>query len=185
MFPKTAERSKPASKEPAGIISNSLFKSKKKVQKTEETADDSSSSSSSSSSELLKSLPSHFLIGLVEFLIDREVITLTDEIGDTDSFTSIFFYRDGKYYKPKSIYAFSNFNISLLPVKLNLPMVCKPSNWDVIPQLKNKGMPPKTIRDLTGGYLSTEFGRDFDHFYIVFDESYHELCRRMNGKGPV
>lgn len=66
--------------------------------------------------------------------------------------------KKGKYYLPKLLYAIYNFDISLLPLKLNLPMVCKPVNWQ---SACKDGVNPKTLSDLKGGYLSgiSEYSR--------------------------
>jgi len=33
------------------------------------------------------------------------------------------------YYIPKTLFAVCNFDLGLLPINLNLPMVCKPVQW--------------------------------------------------------
>lgn len=45
-------------------------------------------------------------------------------------FHSVVEKKKGAYYLPKSIFAVCNFDLSLLPVKLSLPMVCPPLKWD-------------------------------------------------------
>lgn len=76
--------------------------------------------------------------------------------------------------------------MSLLPIKLNLPMVCKPLDWH------STNENPSSLSDLKGGYLSLPIGdfylqryrllssRDSDHFHIVFETDYKKLCGIMN-----
>jgi hypothetical protein len=81
---------------------------------------------------------------LVEFLLNRKRITLSDEIGyyfDNKK-------KDGSFYSKKTTYVICNFDLGLLPIKLNLPMVCKPRDWDVIPQLKRFNKEDTKIRIL-------------------------------------
>ncbi|XP_050217571.1 probable DNA-directed RNA polymerase [Mercurialis annua] len=72
--------------------------------------------------------------------------------------------KKGSYFLPNPVFAVCNFDISLLPVKLNLPMVCQPLDWrSACPE----GKKPRTLSDLTGGYLRRE-------------ENSQNLCRVMN-----
>jgi len=77
----------------------------------------------------------HYNIGslLVEFLVSRKLIILSTDLGLSDIYVS---KKKGKYYYPKKLFAICNFNIGLLPVKLNLPMVCKPVEWKIRPNIK-------------------------------------------------
>lgn len=126
-----------------------------------------------------------YLVGtlLVEFLVSRELITLTN---DLDLSTIYAKKKKGCYYYPKSLYAICNFDIHLLPVKLNLPMVCEPVDW-----CKRNDI-AESITDLYGGYLSSPVGdfylqryrlltsRDYEHFSISLGQGYQELCNAMN-----
>lgn len=61
---------------------------------------------------------------LVEFLVERKLIIVKTVNGYTEDVLQV--------YKGKGAlkcYAMCNFDISLLPIKLNLPMVCKPLDW--------------------------------------------------------
>lgn len=120
---------------------------------------------------------------LVEFLVARKLIILSNELSFTEVYTAK--KNKGKYYYPKTLYATCNFDISLLPIKLNLPMVCKPEDWGT-----TKGE-PKSLSDLRGGYLNKPIGdfyhrynlltsRDMIHFHIVFETNYKALCDTMN-----
>lgn len=132
-----------------------------------------------------------YLIGtlLVEFLVSRELITLTNDL-EMSSTTTIFPNKNkkGQYFYPKSLYAICNFNINLLPVKLNLPMVCEPEDWCEVDDVSEA----KTLTDLYGGYLSKPIGdfyiqryrlltsRDYEHFNITLGYDYKKLCEAMN-----
>lgn len=80
-----------------------------------------------------------------------------------------------------------NLNISLLPVKYNLPMICEPVPWEPI---DNK-IKPTSISDLRGGYLTQPLSdyyhryrllssHDLEHFHIVLGEDYKYLLETMN-----
>ena len=93
----------------------------------------------------------------------------------------------GKYYLPKNIYVIANIDLAILPIKLNLPMVCPPLDWkSALPD----GGDPKHISDLVGGYLSAPSGEIYDryrlftsgdisNFYIKLSNS-KELCKIIN-----
>ena len=132
-------------------------------------------------SKLSKMYP--FGSSLVEFMEERELITLFSDLSGTVR------VKKGAYYLPSNLYAICNFDLSLLPIKLNLPMVCKPLDWrSAIP-----GQNPRTLSDLSGGYLSGPTGEiydryrllstgDINNFYIDIgrEENYMDLCRVMN-----
>ncbi|KAF4394150.1 hypothetical protein G4B88_000661 [Cannabis sativa] len=75
-----------------------------------------------------------------------------------------------------------NFDISLLPIKLNLPMVCKPLDWT--------SKKPRTLADIEGGYLSGVTGdfynrfrllssHDYENFYILLKDP-NLMCNVLN-----
>lgn len=78
------------------------------------------------------------------------------------------------------------FDLSLLPIKLNLPMVYEPLSWT--PSVRT----PSTLSDLRGGYLSGPTveiyhrfqllsTRDLSHFYVqLHDPEYRKMCDIMN-----
>ncbi|XP_070045570.1 probable DNA-directed RNA polymerase [Nicotiana tomentosiformis] len=128
---------------------------------------------------------------LVEFLLDRNVITISNDL----SFTAkrVDKKEKGKYYKQKPSHVICNFDISILSIQLNLPMVCRPKSWDVVPQLKERGEAPKSLSDITGGYLSEPVrdfylynrynllaSRDKNNFNILLANNYQEMCETMN-----
>nr|GMD12578.1 DNA-dependent RNA polymerase [Ipomoea batatas] len=87
---------------------------------------------------------------LFQFLLDREFICITDDLN----LASVVIKRDGMYGVKKTSYVVCNFDIDLLPVRYNLPMVCPPRDWDVSSEAKRGGVGrPQTLSDLTGGEL--------------------------------
>lgn len=136
-------------------------------------------------SKLVRLYP--FGAGLVQFMEERRLITLTTDLSGTVRVQK----KQGSYFLPSHLYAVCNFDISLLPIKLNLPMVCKPLDWtNASPQCKKR---PRTLSDISGGYLSAPSGEmydryrllssgDLNNFYIDFgiDNNHEELCSVMN-----
>nr|GMD14319.1 DNA-dependent RNA polymerase [Ipomoea batatas] len=81
---------------------------------------------------------------------DREFICITDDLN----LAPVVIKRDGMYGVKKTSYVVCNFDIDLLPVRYNLPMVCPPRDWDVSSEAKRGGVGrPQTLSDLTGGEL--------------------------------
>ena len=130
-------------------------------------------------SKLMKLYP--FGSALVQFMEDRELITLISDMSGTVR------VKKGAYYLPSHLYAFCNFDLSLLPIKLNLPMVCKPIDWS------SECQTPRNLSDLIGGYLSGPTGEiydryrllsttDINNFYIDIskEHDYKNLCSVMN-----
>lgn len=121
-------------------------------------------------------------LNLLLFLDYRGLIHIHTVEGES------FQKSDGKksvsYTSMKKLYANCNFDLSLLPIKMNLPMVSPPINWS---PAKGKA---KTLDDLEGGYLSGIRGgfynrfrlltsHDIDHFYIELENS-DSLCSVLN-----
>ncbi|XP_017985382.1 PREDICTED: probable DNA-directed RNA polymerase [Theobroma cacao] len=124
--------------------------------------------------------------GLVQFMEERGLITLTSDLIGTVRVQK----KKGAYFLPSNLFALCNFDISLLPIKLNLPMVCPPLDWKSASQ---HGQEPRTLSDLSGGYLSGPTGEIYDryrllstgdiyNFYIDIgrDNNYMYLCSVMN-----
>lgn len=123
----------------------------------------------------------------MDFLIDRKLISFHNE-KNLDGSHHVK-KKKGSYYLPNHLYVVCEFDISLLPIKLNLPMVCKPNDWSS----SDKKSIAKSISDLSGGYLCSPtvdiYDRyrllssgDHNHFYIAFgkNENSEELCSVMN-----
>lgn len=136
------------------------------------------------SSKLVMMYP--FGSGLVQFIQERELITLMSDMSGTAPVKK----SKGSYYLPSYLYAVCNFDISLLPIKLNLPMVCKPLDWTSVNQSDQN---PRYLSDLSGGYLSGPTGEiydryrllssgDINHFFIYLGggNNYMNLCDVMN-----
>ena len=118
-------------------------------------------------------------VGLVEFLVERNLIKLITDESYTEK---VVFNQKG--YIDSNCYAMCNFEFSLLPVKLNLPMVYEPLPW------KSKVDVPSTLADIEGGYLSgltpeiyhrfrLLTSRDYSHFYIKL-KSPKRMCDVLN-----
>nr|YP_010127583.1 DNA-dependent-RNA-polymerase [Bougainvillea spectabilis]QPP04907.1 DNA-dependent-RNA-polymerase [Bougainvillea spectabilis] len=113
----------------------------------------------------------------------RGIISLTSDLDGSIRVRK----KGSSYYLPSHLYAVCNFDISLLPLKLNLPMVSKPIEW------KSLSSKPKNMSDLVGGYLSCPTGyiydryrllssSDINHFYIDIsgNNQFQELIDIMN-----
>lgn len=122
---------------------------------------------------------------LVSFMIERHFILL---YNDFDPIKVIPKEKDKKYYLPRNLYAVCNFNVALLPIKLNLPMICPPLEWKSV---RRSGKKPRNLSELSGGYLSNISGEIYDryrlltsentnHFYIYLGDNYEKLCGVMN-----
>ncbi|KAH0439561.1 hypothetical protein IEQ34_025844 [Dendrobium chrysotoxum] len=109
---------------------------KKKFTMSTETTDDEDKKRS----KLEKMYP----IGLGLVSHERDLITfMNDKNGNVRVMK-----KKGSSFLPSHLYAVCNFDISLLPIKLNLPMVCKPLDWtSACPE----GEEPRTLSDLSGG----------------------------------
>ena len=96
-------------------------------------------------------------VGLVEFLVERGLITLkTDK-----SYTKELSFSKRMGYLQLNCYAMLNFDLSNLPIKLNLPMVSKPLPW------RSKVDVPLTLADIEGGYLTGLTGDVFNRFRLL------------------
>jgi len=125
-----------------------------------------------------------FGVGLVRFMIDRKLIELKEEGSSIKAVR-----RGSSYYLPTHQYVVCTFDVSLLPMRLNLPMVCKPRKWACLQSDKKA----RTVSDLSGGYLceptAEMYNRyrlltshDVNHFYIDISEGDNssKLCEVMN-----
>ena len=96
-----------------------------------------------------------FAIGvcLVEFLVERELITIKTE----DSYTDVLpvSKKKGHGFKKQNCFAMCNFDLSILPIKLNLPMVSKPIPWYIQEDSSSSLI---MLANIKGGYLSGLMG---------------------------
>lgn len=112
--------------------------------------------------------------GLVEFMEERGMITLVSDIGGSVRVAK----KKESYYLPSALYVLCNFDISLLPIKLNLPMVCPPLKWK-----SAKGDSPRTLSDLTGGYLSSPTSEIYDRYRLL--SSHNEYAFYLDIENPT
>ncbi|KAI5669088.1 hypothetical protein M9H77_18941 [Catharanthus roseus] len=95
---------------------------------------------------------------LAEFREERGLITFTDSLTENVKIRN----KKNEFYTPKNIFAINNFDISLLPIRLNLPMICPLVAWKKIRSSNHT-----TLSDLTGGYLSTPSGDIYDRYCLM------------------
>lgn len=117
---------------------------------------------------------------LVEFMEQRGLITLSSDSSGSDRVMK----KGDSYYLPNALYVICNFEISLLPIKLNLPMVFPPLDWK---SAKDKA---GSLSDLTGGYLSNPTSEMYDRYKLLSSTNLHnfylelkepdKLCAIMN-----
>lgn len=140
-----------------------------------------------------------FGTALVEFLISRNVIVITqknlDDIkscemdeGIPKKFIKSIKKKGKSFYRDKSNFAECTFNTALLPVKFSLPMVFQPLDWKYDHNQTNL-----SISDLYGGYLVNPTGQIYEsyriisspnikNFFIFFDdkEKANSLCNSIS-----
>lgn len=129
-------------------------------------------------------------VHLVHFLLERELKTLSTDVNFKEKVL-----HNKKGYYPNNCYAMCNLNFNLLPMKLNLPMICRPEPW--IKHPKDRIITKKddfiTLSDITGGYLCGHTAEMFNRFKILtsrntknfnillFVNKFKEMCQIMNG----
>ncbi|XP_020594099.1 uncharacterized protein LOC110034152 [Phalaenopsis equestris] len=118
-------------------------------------------------------------LGLVSLMHERDLITF---INDNNGNVRVMKKKGSNSYSiPSHLYAVCNFDISLLPIKLNLPMVCKPLDWT---SACPPGEEPRTLSDLSGGYLSGPTGEIYDRYRLLSTGSLHHYSLYIGrGKG--
>lgn len=116
---------------------------------------------------------------LVEFMEDRGLIELASDLSGSRRTQK----SGNSYYLPKALYVVCKFDISLLPIKLNLPMVYPPLDWGSV------SSNPKSLSDLTGGYLTNPTDEIYDryrllsgnvHNFYISLENPAKLCEVIN-----
>ncbi|XP_027333857.1 uncharacterized protein LOC113848504 [Abrus precatorius] len=140
-----------------------------------------------------------FGTALVEFLVTRDPLRLKtyneDELNVLDGGIPKVkrVVKKGKgYYRNSFVYAECLFNTALLPIKLSLPMVFPPKDWE--PRLPEHDRMWLYISDIYGGYLSNPTGQIYStqrcmstphakNFFIYFgqnkDSKSHEKLKRL------
>ncbi|XP_060200350.1 probable DNA-directed RNA polymerase [Lycium barbarum] len=114
-------------------------------------------------------------------MVSRDVISLETDQEDLPPRRKKKKKGDKEWYVHKKTYVQCKFDPAKLPMKLNLPMVCKPLSWRGI------GRQVKDLSDLEGGYLSGRYSGtsyslltgDIHHLLIQIKDS-ESLCRVMN-----
>lgn len=125
----------------------------------------------------------HYAIGtnLVQFLIDRKLIdVITEENFKGKLPVST---KKGKGYTPSSCYAVCKFDLKILPVKLNLPMVYKPLPWGVTKE-KEEDV-DLTLADIKGGYLSGLTGEIYNRFRLLTSRNYNNFYIKLKEKDEL
>jgi len=84
-------------------------------------------------------------------MIEREVIFIESISENTKAIVQ----EKGKAFYSKNFFVVCNFDLRVLPLKLNLPMVCKPLDWDYPESLI--GIRKLLLSDLRGGYRSVGY----------------------------
>lgn len=124
---------------------------------------------------------------LVNFLVERELIEYCEICGNKEGISP----KKGGSHNRK-LFVMCKFDMEELPIKLNLPMICEPVEWNVLSRSQNKLKNKQKIymTDLHGGYLSTPVvelynyrllsTRNNDHFYIELND-YEKLFRMTIG----
>ncbi|KAJ3681948.1 hypothetical protein LUZ60_014521 [Juncus effusus] len=124
---------------------------------------------------------------LIQFMEMRDIIHIFTDVGIKREVVCI---EPGKVYIKESMYMVCNFDLTLLPVKLSLPMVCRPLNWKPISKVNQSLL---SLSDCRGGYLCAPTAsvynnihlltsHDIDHFDIrLTHRKYKEFCGVLNG----
>lgn len=115
---------------------------------------------------------------MVEFLIERKMIRLVDDVQPPGENRT---KKVGKvrYALMKRKYMEPLFDLSLLPIKMHLPMVSAPLDWNVKDGVHLKVGSVPTFFDLVSGYrncASEQFlyryriltSREYSHYYSKF-----------------
>lgn len=133
---------------------------------------------------------------LLDLMIERNLISL-ESISADDNQPVV--KKKGKAYIEKHLFVVCNFYLSILPLKFNLPMVCKPLDWEhpsesddyFLFDFEKEISKPFVLSDLKGGYLSSpslniHYGllssHNLNNLNIELDDSkYKEMCSILNG----
>ncbi|XP_022974198.1 uncharacterized protein LOC111472781 [Cucurbita maxima] len=143
------------------------------------------------SDKMEKSETFSFSVFLLEFMEERGLVSSIT----MESFGSgVKKKSKGGYYYESNLFIVCNFDVTLLPIKLNLPMIYPPLDWmSACPPNQS----PRYLSELSGGYLSGPTGEiydryrllssgDLNHFYIYigyssyYKNDYKSMCKVMN-----
>ncbi|XP_019435869.1 PREDICTED: uncharacterized protein LOC109342314 [Lupinus angustifolius] len=126
-------------------------------------------------------------------MIERKLIHI-ETIDDNKAVVK----EKGKGYVKSNLFAVCNFELNLIPLKLNLPMVCKPSDWRHESEMNfvfndYKMKDTFMLSNLRGGYLSDPTIEIYNRFSLItshnlsnfnielHESKYKELCIILNG----
>lgn len=141
---------------------------------------------------------------LVQFMMERRLINAVELKEDDNS------KKKGQSFKKSFLVVVCNFDLSIIPLKLNLPMICKPLEWEHLSEkdfhfdFEKDNRKPYLLSDMVGGYLSrpsfdiynavsplSSFdknrfslltSRNLRNFNIELDEHrYKEMCHILTG----
>lgn len=103
------------------------------------------SPSTETSSKLTDTVTSFKLGSLImQFMLDRNFIEFCIDTEESKVKS-----KGGRFYSETPTFIHCTLDLKLLPIKLNLPLVTPPVDW------QPSGKKAKYISDLRGGYLST------------------------------
>ncbi|XP_057432166.1 probable DNA-directed RNA polymerase [Lotus japonicus] len=151
--------------------------------------DDDAVDEGTKAAKAAKTISYPFGTALVEFLVSRgllRLVTHNDDLFNLNSESSPktvvkkVVKKGHNYYRSSFVYAECLFDPALLPIKLNLPMVYPPKDWELhTPEQNRKWL---NISDIYGGYLSNPTGQiystqrsmsspDAKNFFIYFGKN--------------
>lgn len=166
------------------------------INKMESSKEISSRVDSSKEGDIKQKKVKKFEIGrrLLEFMMERQVIHI-ESISADDKKAVV--KEKGKGYLESNLFAVCNFDLSILPLKLNLPMVCKPLDWvhptEIEFHFDFEVRKPFVLSDMRGGYLSSPTldiynrvgllsSHNLSNFNIELHScKYKEMCSILNG----
>jgi len=141
-----------------------------------------------------KNIGSQYEIGrkLVDFMMDRKVIYI--ELIFADENKPVIIKKDLAYTE-RNLFVVCNFDLSLLPLKFNLPMVRKPVDWFLpIDNRDASRLGKALLSELQGGYLCGPTlsmyhqgsgllsSKNLSNFNIqLHDLNYKNMCSILNG----
>jgi len=103
----------------------------------------------------------NYILGkkLVEFMTERGIITILNKGNENVNYKT-------EGYKDNLLYVECAFDINLLPIKLNLPMISPPVDWYSIKKDNNPNV-PTYMSDIKGGYLVGATGEFYNRFKLL------------------
>lgn len=118
-----------------------------------------------------------FRIGanLLTFMIEREIIKIIDNQNE-----QVVTKGSSSYFQKHALFAICNFSISELPMKINLPMLCKPKDWSYNGSLLDGTV--VRLSNLTGGYLTHPLGYMHDRYSLLSSTDQRRFNIRFNDK---